>query len=111
MQEELYKTLNYKNPLIIFRSKKGFTLPNINGLILEGNTKVHKNPLQNYNPQDKLNIIKTFLKYYEDELFDKYDKLNIDNVKFKTKSLGYVESKPKKVDVKNDGTLDNIGIL
>ncbi|MGN1342577.1 MAG: hypothetical protein ACI4VL_05075 [Bacilli bacterium] len=111
LQEELYKTLNYKNPLIIFRSKKGFTLPNINGLILEGNTKVHKNPLQNYNPQDKLNIIKTFLKYYEDELFDKYDKLNIDNVKFKTKSLGYVESKPKKVDVKNDGTLDNIGIL
>lgn len=111
LQEELYKTLNYKNPLIIFRSKKGFTLPNINGLILEGNTKVHKNPLQNYNPQNKLNIIKTFSKYYEDELFDKYDKLNIDNVKFKTKSLGYVESKPKKVDVKNDGTLDNIGML
>lgn len=85
MQETFNKTLSSKCPLIIFRSKKGFTLPNINDLKLEGNTKVHKNPLQGYTMPDKLDIVKKFLKFYEEELFDNADNLNIDNLNLKLK--------------------------
>lgn len=111
MQDALSKALNTKNPLIIFRSKKGFTLPNINDLKLEGNTKVHKNPLQSYSTQDKLNIIKYFLKFYEEELFDKDDKLNIDSSKFKTRSANKFNHEIKNVTVKENEQLDNIEML
>lgn len=111
MQEAFTKTLSSKCPLIIFRSKKGFTLPNINDLKLEGNTKVHKNPLQGYIMQDKLDIVKKFLKFYEEELFDKADNLNIDNFKFKTKSAFTNKQAMKNISIKENKTLDNIEML
>ena len=111
MQETFNKTLSSKYPLIIFRSKKGFTLPNINDLKLEGNTKVHKNPLQSYTMQDKLDIVKKFLKFYEEELFDNADNLNIDNFKFKTESAFSNKQTMKNISIKENRTLDNIEML
>lgn len=111
MQETFNKTLSSKYPLIIFRSKKGFTLPNINDLKLEGNTKVHKNPLQGYIMQDKLDIVKKFLKFYEEELFDNADNLNIDNFKFKTESAFSNKQTMKNISIKENRTLDNIEML
>lgn len=111
MQETFNKTLSSKYPLIIFRSKKGFTLPNINDLKLEGNTKVHKNPLQGYTMQDKLDIVKKFLKFYEEELFDNADNLNIDNFKFKTESAFSNKQTMKNISIKENRTLDNIEML
>ena len=101
-QETLNKTLSSKCPLIIFRSKKGFTLPNINDLKLEGNTKVHKNPLQGYTMPDKLDIVKKFLKFYEEELFDNADNLNIDNFKFKTESAFSNKQAMKNISIKEN---------
>lgn len=111
MQETFNKTLSSKYPLIIFRSKKGFTLPNINDLKLESNTKVHKNPLQGYTMQDKLDIVKKFLKFYEEELFDNADNLNIDNFKFKTESAFSNKQTMKNISIKENRTLDNIEML
>lgn len=111
MQDALSKTLSSNKTLIIFRSKKGFTLPNINELKLEGNTKVHKNPLQGYTLQDKLNIIKSFLKFYEEELFDKEDNLIIDNSKFKTKSAASIKHEIKNIAIKENKELGNIEML
>ena len=111
MQETFNKTLSSKYPLIIFRSKKGFTLPNINDLKLEGNTKVHKNPLQGYTMQDKLDIVKKFLKFYEEELFDNADNLNIDNFKFKTESAFSNKQTMKNISIKENRTLDNKEML
>ena len=111
MQETFNKTLSSKYPLIIFRSKKGFTLPNINDLKLEGNTKVHKNPLQGCTMQDKLDIVKKFLKFYEEELFDNADNLNIDNFKFKTESAFSNKQTMKNISIKENRTLDNIEML
>lgn len=111
MQETFNKTLSSKYPLIIFRSKKGFTLPNINDLKLEGNTKVHKNPLQGYTMPDKLDIVKKFLKFYEEELFDNADNLNIDNFKFKTESAFSNKQTMKNISIKENRTLDNIEML
>lgn len=111
MQETFNKTLSSKCPLIIFRSKKGFTLPNINDLKLEGNTKVHKNPLQGYTMPDKLDIVKKFLKFYEEELFDNADNLNIDNFKFKTESAFSNKQAMKNISIKENRTLDNIEML
>lgn len=34
---------------------------------------------------DKLDIVKKFLKFYEEELFDNADNLNIDNLNLKLK--------------------------
>lgn len=111
MQETFNKTLSSKYPLIIFRSKKGFTLPNIKDLKLEGNTKVHKNPLQGCTMQDKLDIVKKFLKFYEEELFDNADNLNIDNFKFKTESAFSNKQTMKNISIKENRTLDNIEML
>lgn len=75
MQLCLKKALNDSSPLIVFKSLKGYTLPTINDLKLEGNTLVHKNPLLKTEEKEKLIIIKSFLKKYNTNMFDCNDNL------------------------------------
>ena len=60
-QNILIICMHESSPLIIFKSLKGFTLPEINNMKFEGNVSVHKNPLSNYLLEDKLNIIKNLI--------------------------------------------------
>ena len=75
MQLSLQKTLKQKNPLIIFKSLKGYTLPKFNGKQYEGTTFVHKNPLLNNDEKQKLEIVKQFLSDYDMNIFDNDNKL------------------------------------
>lgn len=111
MQSALNKVLDEDHPLIIFRSKKGFTLPNVNDLVFEGNINVHKNPLQNYSIDEKLNVIKSFLTHYETELFDKFNNLIFDYQKFKTNSSNHRLLEINNIDVENKNELDNMELL
>ena len=61
MQNSLKDSEFKKSPLIIFRSSKGFTLPDVNNQIYEGQINVHKDPLSNMAENAKLNVVKNFL--------------------------------------------------
>lgn len=65
MQSVLAESLNNENPLIIFKSLKGFTITDF-----EGTTNVHKNPLQGVSNIEKLQIIKKMLQAYDLNIFD-----------------------------------------
>ena len=85
MQKNLEMCLKENNPLLIFKSKKGYTLPSINNINLEGDISVHKNPLINYSKEEKLQIIKELMYHYKTDIFDKEGNLkNIFN-NFETK--------------------------
>ncbi|HPE15064.1 MAG TPA: hypothetical protein PLT65_04440 [Bacilli bacterium] len=75
MQESLNKIINSSHPLIVFKSSKGFTLPIVDNIDFRNQTSVHKNPLQNYDDLEKMDIIRTFLKEYESLLFDEDDSI------------------------------------
>ncbi len=70
MQSKLNKSLNKENPLIIFKSLKGFTLKDSCGITFQGKRQVHKNPLQNFDKIEKLKIVKSFLSSYDNNIFD-----------------------------------------
>lgn len=76
MQKSLENCLKENNPLLIFKSKKGYTLPKINNINLEGNILVHKNPLSNYSKKEKLQIVKELMNRYQIDLFDNEGNLN-----------------------------------
>lgn len=84
MQNSLSNIILQDSPLIIFRSKKGYTLPRVGNIAFENIPNVHKNPLQEYSVDEKINIIKKFLEQYKTCIFDKDDKLNKGFIKFKT---------------------------
>ena len=84
MQKALSNTLYQESPLIIFRSSKGYTLPKVNGINFENLLSVHKNPLQEYDSKEKINIIKTFLEHYKTDIFNEDDEINLKYTNFKT---------------------------
>lgn len=70
MQLLLSNILFQKNPLIIFKSLKGYTLSEYDGVKYEGQISVHKNPLIDIDDVKKLEIIKKFLCNYDMNIFD-----------------------------------------
>ena len=91
-QQVLEKSKDFKAPLIIVKSKKGFSLPSVNGIKFEGNKDVHKNPLSNYDEVTKLKVLKSFLEEYGVELFDKNGNLLKKYDCFKIKSFNNIVS-------------------
>lgn len=85
MQKTLYSSLSNIQPLIIFKSKKGYLLPDVGKFTFENNISVHKNPLYKFDADTKINIINTFINYFKSSLFDNKDKLlsYFDNFKIK----------------------------
>ena len=75
MQKVLKECTDIDQPLIVFKSKKGYTLPKVNNIEFEGNTLVHKNPLNNYSKEEKREIINELFKNYQVDIFD--DKGNL----------------------------------
>ncbi len=71
MQIALKSSADLKNPLIIFKSLKGFTLPDVDGIQFEGNVSVHKDPLANMEVEKKLKILYHFLSSYKTNIFNK----------------------------------------
>ena len=65
MQKALLASTKFENPLIIFKSAKGYTLEEF-----EGNINVHKNPLQGETELEKLKIVSKLLKKYDTSIFD-----------------------------------------
>lgn len=105
-QNILIICMHESSPLIIFKSLKGFTLPEINNMKFEGNVSVHKNPLSNYLLEDKLNIIKNLINNYSSNIFTD-GKLNSSFDKFKT--FDYEdEIKNVKLSNNNSNNLNNI---
>ncbi len=101
MQDCLSKVLIQNSPLIIFRSKKGYTLPSVNGITFENTLTVHKNPLQGYTDSEKVNIIKKFLQSYKCNIFDANDNLDFQFLNFKTNSAVINERHINKIEIKN----------
>ena len=113
IQKTLSNTLYQESPLIIFRSSKGYTLPKVNGINFENLLSVHKNPLQEYNSKEKINIIKAFLKHYKTEIFNEKDEINLKYVKFKTISKKDKELMVNKIDIDNNdyGGIKNLEVF
>ena len=84
MQNCLANVLQKKHPLLIFRSKKGYTLPNVNGIAFEGESLVHKNPLQGMEINEKMDVVKSFLQQYETSIFDQNGRVNSKFLNFQT---------------------------
>lgn len=112
-QKALSNTLFQESPLIIFRSSKGYTLPKVDGINFENLLSVHKNPLQEYDSKEKINIIKTFLKYYKTEIFNEKDEINSKYTEFKTSSKKDKELVVKKIDRGNKdyGSIKNLELF
>ena len=110
MQNTLSNAVLQNNPLIIFKSKKGYTLPIVNNIPFENTLSVHKNPLQIYELDDKLDIIRTFLEHYNVRIFDKNNELNSNFLKFRTTLPKSSEIEINKVDFDN-GTYKGIKSL
>lgn len=68
-QDKLNQIKNVENPLLIVKTKKGFTLPNVNGIEMQGNISVHKNPFSSISIDEKCSTIDNYLKYYKTPLF------------------------------------------
>lgn len=75
MQKSLNAIKEQRNPLIIFKSPKGYTLPSIKNYHYEGTINVHKNPLLGLQKEEKLEILKKFFESYKTDLFDKNENL------------------------------------
>jgi len=71
MQNAINYLIKKDNPLLIFKSLKGFTLPNVDNYKFQGEIGVHKNPLQCINDKDKTKVISKFLENYDTDIFDK----------------------------------------
>lgn len=101
MQNTLSESIKIDSPLIIFRSPKGFTIGDINGYVLEDSTSSHKNPLINFGLDERLEILKSWLSRYEEEIFDSNGKL--------VPEISEIFRKKLKSDRKNDIILPKIG--
>lgn len=108
MQKNLKECLTLSNPLIIFKSPKGYTLPNVGTKKFEGNTTVHKNPLNNLNKAEKLDILKIFLHSYKTQIFDNNSKIISLFDKFKSKSIHTPIKKVQKPNYSSNKLLTNI---
>lgn len=84
MQNTLANAVLQNSPLIIFKTKKGYTLPKVNSIPFENTLGVHKNPLQIYELDDKFDIIRNFLQHYTVNIFDKNNELNSNFLNFRT---------------------------
>ena len=84
MQNALVNAVLQNSPLIIFKTKKGYTLPKVNNIPFENTLNVHKNPLQIYELDDKFDIIRNFLQHYNVNIFDKNNELNSNFLNFRT---------------------------
>ena len=96
--KNIYKIINQcfkdrkkdKNPMIIYKSKKGETMPKYMGKDIAGTIRSHKNPLSNIAPAAKTKYIKGWLSNYSIEGLLKKDSLKnfeYDNYKFHNKKL------------------------
>ena len=70
MQNCLKNSIKQESPLIIFKSHKGFTLPNVENVNFRDLIEVHKNPLQKYDDSKKSKIVAAFLNNWQTEIFD-----------------------------------------
>lgn len=70
LQEALNKVISYKNPILIVKNEKGYTLPPVKGISFEANPDVHKNPLGKYSKQEKLEYLESFIQKNYVDLFD-----------------------------------------
>lgn len=84
MQNALSNAILQNSPLIIFKAKKGYTLPKVNNIPFQNTLNVHKNPLQIYELDDKFDIIRNFLQHYNVNIFDKNNELNSNFLNFRT---------------------------
>ena len=98
MQKALKEATNTKQPLIIFKSKKGYTLPQVDNLVLEGNTIVHKNPLNNYSKEEKRRIVNELFNSYKVDIFDEngnlkpmFNNFSTSTINNKEKDIKYPE--------------------
>lgn len=98
MQNALSIAVMQNNPLVVFKSRKGYTLPIVNNVPFENTLVVHKNPLQIYGLDDKFDIIRNFLQYYDVSIFDKNNELNSNFLKFRTSLSISTEVGVNKVD-------------
>ena len=70
VQETLNECLTINKPLLIFKSPKGWTIPNLENIIVENNISSHKNPLIDLEKQEKFVVLKKYLEKYYKNLFD-----------------------------------------
>lgn len=82
MQNSLEYLIHQQNPLLIFKSPKGYTLP----YNLENNTKVHKNPFSFNTTLEKLDYLKQMLSIYKEDLFDNNNNLKEEFYNFEIKT-------------------------
>jgi len=109
MQKVLNNSLSIKNPLIIFKSPKGWTIPNLENIQVENDISSHKNPLVEFNKEEKLSIIKQYLDKYnidfigsDGKLDSKYDVFKVTNIDKKNNVdvpiLDNIESKKTNIE-------------
>ena len=112
MQKALNNSLNIKSPLIIFKSPKGWTIPDLDNVKVENDISSHKNPLVEFTKEEKLPILKKYLEKYNISFIDSTGKLDtkydifrvvnidkknntevpiLDNVKNKKTNIEYAE--------------------
>lgn len=89
-QNKLNEIKDIENPLLVVKTKKGFTLPKVNDISLEGNILVHKNPFTSYSKEEKLEMINSFLDYYKTQSYD-FSDFEIDSPYDKRKEVKDVE--------------------
>jgi len=70
MQNALETITKINNPLIIFKSPKGWTLPDVNEIMIENSVSSHKNPLIDFDDKTKLEIVKKYLNKYYYNIFE-----------------------------------------
>lgn len=112
VQKALNNSLNIKSPLIIFKSPKGWTIPDLDNVKVENDISSHKNPLVEFTKEEKLPILKKYLEKYNISFIDSTGKLDtkydifrvvnidkknntevpiLDNVKNKKTNIEYAE--------------------
>lgn len=63
-------------PVIVLKSDKGMTAPDVPGIRIQGCSNSHKNPLSNLSAEEKINYLQLWLEsYHPEELFEKDGKL------------------------------------
>ena len=98
MQDALNQSLKLDNPLIIFKSPKGYTLDSF-----ENNPDVHKNPLVKNKETLKLQIIKNMLMKYDLNIFDDNNNLLplFDNFKIETPKQNIINIKKQSFNLES----------
>lgn len=85
MQDSLAECIKISNPLLIVKSKKGYTFPNYLGYNLEGTTAIHKNPFGSLSKEEKINLLNYYINYYnidkfvDDHIFDSFITSDVKN--------------------------------